>query len=37
MACAYCNGSAPMTREHVFPAWLYRETPEYEAQLLRIL
>jgi hypothetical protein len=24
-----------MTREHVFPAWLYRETPEYEAQLLR--
>ena len=26
--CAYCGGEG-RSKEHVFPAWLLRETPEY--------
>lgn len=33
--CAYCELPGSMTREHVFPKWLYEETPHLDSQFLR--
>lgn len=30
--CAYCGGAGPFTKEHVFPAWLYKCTKDYDQQ-----
>jgi hypothetical protein len=30
-SCAYCGSGGPLTKEHLFPAWMHRRAPDYGA------
>jgi hypothetical protein len=32
--CAYCGNDRPLTKEHLYPRWLYDVTPDHDIQIL---